>query len=113
MCRVEELPPGEIKIVPVGKFGVGVFNVNGRYYGLANYCPHRGGPLCMGRVTGLVEAGSVPYQITWSRAGEFVRCPWHGIEFDIATGRSIVEPKMVVRSYAVGVKNGFVVIEDV
>ncbi len=67
----------------------------------------------MGHITGLVEAGSAPYQITWSRAGEFVRCPWHGIEFDIATGRSIVEPTMVVRSYPVSVKGGFVVIEDV
>lgn len=111
VCRVEELPPGTVKIVPVGKFGIGVFNVDGRYYGLLNYCPHRGGPLCLGRVTGLVEAGTAPYEITWSRAGQFVRCPWHGIEFEIATGRSIALPAMAVRSYPVKVKDGFVVIE--
>ena len=111
VCRVEDLPPGTVKIVPVGKFGIGVFNVDGRYYGLANYCPHRGGPLCLGRVTGLVEAGVAPYQITWSRVGQFVRCPWHGMEFEIATGRSIVLPAMAVRSYPVKVKDGFVMIE--
>ena len=29
VCPVEELPPGSMKLIPVGKFGVGVFNVDG------------------------------------------------------------------------------------
>ena len=49
---VEELPPGERKlIVPFrGRAGIGVFNVNGSYHALRNLCPHKLGPLCTGRV---------------------------------------------------------------
>jgi nitrite reductase/ring-hydroxylating ferredoxin subunit len=112
VCRVEELPPGSVKLVPLGRFGIGVYNVNGRYYGLANYCPHRGGPLCLGRITGLVEAGPRPYELLWSRSGEFLRCPWHGIEFEIATGRSIITPMLTVKSYQVRVSDGVVLLED-
>ena len=36
--RVEELPLGSVTIVPLGKFGIGVFNVHGRYHALVNYC---------------------------------------------------------------------------
>ena len=38
--KVDELPPGERKIVPVGgKGGIGVFNVDGTFYALRNMCP--------------------------------------------------------------------------
>ncbi len=100
-----------MKLVHVGRFGVGVYNVNGRYFGLTNYCPHRGGPLCLGRVTGLVEAGPKPYQVLWSRAGEILRCPWHGMEFEIATGRSVVKPRFTVKSYPVRVSDGVGMLE--
>jgi len=101
-----------MRIIKVGQFGIGVYNVNGRFYALANYCPHRGGPLCVGSLTGLVVAGTSPYEISWSRAGEFVSCPWHGIEFEIATGASIVDPKLVVRSYPVRIDNGFLTVDE-
>jgi nitrite reductase (NADH) small subunit len=112
VCRTEVLPPGGAVLVPGDRFGVGVFNVNGRHYALANYCPHRGAPLCKGRVIGLAQAGSRPYEITWSRAGEILRCPWHGIEFEIATGRAVVKPAMKAKVYDVRLEGGMVVVED-
>ncbi|MGH2551733.1 MAG: Rieske (2Fe-2S) protein, partial [Thermomicrobiales bacterium] len=49
---VEELPPGERKIVVPfrGRAGIGVFNVNGTFHALRNLCPHKSGPLCTGRI---------------------------------------------------------------
>jgi len=39
------------------------------------------------------------------RPGEIIRCPWHGWEFDIKTGRSIFNPHRVrVKSYEVRVE---------
>ena len=49
VATVDEIPPGTHKLVPIGRHGVGVYNVNGTFYAIANYCPHEGGPLCAGR----------------------------------------------------------------
>ena len=49
VATVDEIPPGTHKLVPIGRHGVGVYNVNGTFYAIANYCPHEGGPLCSGQ----------------------------------------------------------------
>jgi nitrite reductase/ring-hydroxylating ferredoxin subunit len=111
VCREDELPPGSMKLVPIGKFGVGVFNVDGTYKGLTNYCPHEGGPLCAGNIRGTTETCSdSPAGLRWIRDGEIVRCPWHQWEFDIATGETLSSPKRGIRTYAVEVVDGLVMV---
>ena len=41
----------------IGPLRTGIFNVAGKFYALANKCPHKGGPLCSGRITGLALSG--------------------------------------------------------
>ena len=108
--RVADLPPGSRRLVQAGRFGVGVFNVNGRFYALNNHCPHAGGPLCLGEVTGTTEEAGA-YKVIWVRQGEIVSCPWHAWEFDIATGRTITEPTKAVRTYPVRVEDDQVILE--
>ena len=106
VCTVSELPPGERKIVEVEGRSIGVFNLAGSYYALKNVCPHQFAPLCLGKVTGY-NAPSEVGVYDWCREGEIVRCPWHGWEFDIKTGRSISNPHRVrTKSYPVTVENG-------
>lgn len=100
---VAELPPGSRKIVEVAGRSIGVFNVGGEFFALRNSCPHQGGPLCVGHLTGFVTSPA-PGTYEYSRAGEILRCPWHGWEFDIRTGRSWFDPaKVRVRLYEVSV----------
>ena len=48
-----------------------------------------------------------PGQYNLSRPGEFIRCPWHGWEFDIRTGQSWCDPKSVrARQFKVAVEPG-------
>ncbi|RYE30713.1 MAG: Rieske (2Fe-2S) protein [Hyphomicrobiales bacterium] len=89
------LPPGDRLVADVAGRKVVIFNLGGEFFGLFNRCPHQGGDLCMGRTSGLVEAGSEPGQYNYSRGGEILRCPWHGWEFDIRTGKSRAEPDRV------------------
>jgi nitrite reductase/ring-hydroxylating ferredoxin subunit len=111
VCRVDELPPGEMKMVPVGKFGVGVFNVAGTFHALSNYCPHEGGPLCVGYLRGTtVESATEAGGVGWIRDGEILRCPWHQWEFDIMSGETLSTPTRRVRTYAVEVVDGDVVV---
>ncbi|MBI3957177.1 MAG: Rieske (2Fe-2S) protein [Chloroflexi bacterium] len=104
ICRVSELPPGERKIVEAGKRTIGVFNIRGDFFAIRNQCPHQNAPLCRGIVTG-TTLPSQPGEYIWTKDGEIIRCPWHGWEFDITTGRSVFNPhKMRVKSYEVTVE---------
>ena len=104
VCAVDELPPGTRRIVAVGSRSIGVFNVRGRYYALRNVCRHQGAPLCEGPLTGTTLPGP-PGTFRYGREGDILRCPWHGWEFDVTTGRSIFNPHAVrVRAYPVAVE---------
>ncbi|MBI1929329.1 Rieske (2Fe-2S) protein [Candidatus Poribacteria bacterium] len=106
VATLNEIPPGERKIVEVAGRSIGVFNIAGAFFALRNRCPHQGGPLCEGRLSGLLEA-SVPGEYRYSRKGEMLRCPWHGWEFDVKTGKSWWDPERKrVQSYKVHVESG-------
>lgn len=91
MARVDEIPPGGRRIVEVASRSIGVFNVGGEFFGLRNRCPHQGGPLCEGRLLGALEADR-PGAFRWSANRRVLACPWHGWEFDVATGQSWCDP---------------------
>jgi 3-phenylpropionate/trans-cinnamate dioxygenase ferredoxin subunit len=76
---------------------------------LRNVCPHRGGPLCDGRLRPHVVAGRVG-QIAFEREGEILKCPWHQWEFDLRTGLSLYGPRIQVQSYPVSVDDGLLVL---
>ncbi len=104
VARVEEIPPGERKIVQVGGRSIGVFNLVGDYYALRNRCPHQGGPLCNGFLFG-AQRSTRPGEYDYSRPGSIIRCPWQGCEFEIATGRSWFDPEhQRVRAYPASVE---------
>jgi 3-phenylpropionate/trans-cinnamate dioxygenase ferredoxin subunit len=97
VCAASELPPGRHRVIriPDGP-EIGVFNVGGEFFALKNTCPHHGGPLCEGVVSGTSRARFVdsgPPQIEWLGTGGIVRCPWHGWEFDIKTGVAVCGPR--------------------
>jgi nitrite reductase/ring-hydroxylating ferredoxin subunit len=101
-----EMAPGERRIVEVAGRSIGIFNVRGEFFALRNRCPHQGGPLCTGRLSGLLEGG-MPGEYRYTRPGEILRCPWHGWEFDVRTGQSWFDPvRTRVRSYDVTVVPG-------
>jgi nitrite reductase/ring-hydroxylating ferredoxin subunit len=111
VAAVDEIPPGERKLVEVNGRNIVVFNLAGEFFALNNRCPHRGGSLAHGIQTGLVlsqEPGCYDY----SRPGEMVKCPWHGWEFDIRSGKSWCDPSRIrVRQYPVAVKAGTELVE--
>ena len=109
VSAVEDLPPGARRIVPAGgRGGIGVFNVGGRYYALRNCCPHKGGPLCRGRLRPHVTADEV-YSVE-QREKQVLKCAWHQWEFDLATGRALYDPALRVRTYRVEIEEGYVIL---
>ncbi|OMC53621.1 (2Fe-2S)-binding protein [Mycobacterium sp. IS-836] len=107
VCSLDELPSGGMKLVDVGKFGVGVYNVRGALYAIVNYCSHEGAPLCLGLIGGTNEsAPELPDRMRRARDGQIVRCPWHNWEFDVTTGQNVADPRRRVRTYEVDVTDG-------
>src|SRR5262249_5419490 len=106
VATTTEVPPGGRKIVEVAGRSIGIFNVGGEFFALRNRCPHQGGPLCEGGLSGLLEA-SAPGEGRYRRPGEILRCPWHGWEFDVRTGQSWFDPERTrARHYPVSVEAG-------
>ena len=111
VATVDEIPPGERKLVDVRGRAIVVYNIDGEFFALNNRCPHRGGSLFDGIQTGLVQSNE-PGQYRLSRRGEMVKCPWHGWEFDIRTGKSWCDPaRLRVRQYPVSVRPGADLVE--
>ena len=111
VARAADIPSGGRKLVDIEGRGVVVFNLKGEFYALSNTCPHKGGNLAEGLLSGLVES-SQPGEYRHTRAGEIVRCPWHQWEFDIRTGRSWCDPRrMRLMKYTVVVEPGATLVE--
>jgi len=110
VATVEEIPPGGRKIVKVQGREVGIFNLDGRFYALKNVCRHQGARVCLGKVSGTTLPSRV-YEFKYGLEGRILRCPWHGWEYDITTGRSLFDPDVKVVSYAVTVEDGNVCLE--
>lgn len=70
VARVSEIPPGSGREVVVGDRVLAIYNVEGTFHAVDGICPHAGGPLGEGQLTGAI-----------------VTCPWHGWQFDVTTGR--------------------------
>jgi nitrite reductase/ring-hydroxylating ferredoxin subunit len=112
VATVDEIPPGGRKIVKAAGRSIGVFNVGGEFFALRNQCPHEGGPLCEGYLSGLLQSEE-PGKYKYSRKGEILRCPWHSWEFDVRTGQSWVDPtKTRVKSYQAAIELGQNLVPD-
>jgi nitrite reductase (NADH) small subunit len=111
VCELAELPPGDRRIIEIDGRSIGVFNVSGTLYAIRNLCPHKGAPLCRGTIGGTMLP-SDPQTYVYGLEDRLLRCPWHGWEFDLETGRPpLTSAEVRVRTYRVGVENDHVVIK--
>jgi nitrite reductase/ring-hydroxylating ferredoxin subunit len=106
---LDEAPDeGEVRLLDLAGRRVGLYRVNGSLHALADRCPHRGAPICSGKVVTPIEVRDGVLVLGARKA--VVRCPWHKWEFDIATGRCLVDDRLVVRRYAVAIDGDEVVV---
>ncbi len=106
VARASDIKDGERRIVSVRGRTYGVFNVGGTFHALLNRCPHQGAPLCTGPLVMRIEA-QAPGRVRFDEEELLLQCPWHGWEFDLATGRSRVDPDNArVRAYRTEIESG-------
>lgn len=106
VAKTSDIQPGGRIAVTVKGRPIVVFNLDGQFYGLLNRCPHQSAELSRGITAGVTVSES-PGLAECIRSGEFIRCPWHGWEFDIRTGQSFCAPDSIkVRQFDVKVEPG-------
>lgn len=113
VARLGELPLRRPVLVRLGGRVLGVYRVGEadvRVY--ENTCPHLGGPVCQGEVVEWVEevvgpTGEVVEQRVVPDRWHIV-CPWHGLEFDLDTGRCVADPRLSLHAYPSRVEDGVV-----
>ena len=89
------IPPREGRAVLIGDREVALFNLGDQFLATDNQCPHKGGPLCDGIVTG---ASVVCPLHAWKvnlQTGEVER-PSHGKDHCVATYPTRVEEGVVL-----------------
>lgn len=90
VARLEDLPPGSVRLVDAGGTRVVLARVGDAVYACGEVCAHRGGPLGEGRLSGARLA-----------------CPWHGWMFDVRTGECTFPGRGArVPSYPVEISDG-------
>ena len=52
MTKTENIPPLEGRCVTLRGIEMAIFNLKDRFVTIENRCPHKGGPLCDGIVSG-------------------------------------------------------------
>lgn len=114
IADADEIGDGERLLVEVEGRELGVFRLDGEYHAYINWCPHQGGPLCEGKLTGRqrasFDAETLETDLEWTDDGEILTCPWHDWEFDIKTGENIPRSDVVLPSYPVHVEDGKLVV---
>jgi nitrite reductase (NADH) small subunit len=107
---VAEIPDREGQLVMAGDTEVGIFKVDEKLYAYVNRCMHQGGPVCSGVFVGttrldLNEVGEVLRERLDDSRMRLV-CPWHGWEYDIATGEAVHDSRLRLRRVEFDVRDG-------
>ena len=93
-----EVVAGKSTIVEEGNLSIGVYRIDGAFYAIRNVCPHQGAPLCQGRLMGTHAPDGVG-RYTPDLDGRVQRCPWHGWEFDVPSGKGLYDHRARVKTY--------------
>ena len=87
VAKVSEIPAGEGQAYAVNGRMVAVFNENGKYFAIDDFCPHMGASLA----GGYLEKG-------------IVTCPWHAWRFCIHDGQWCDNPRVKIDAFEVRVE---------
>lgn len=96
VAQFADIPVREGRKIEVTSRQIALFNLGDRFLAVENLCPHRGGPLADGIVSGTV-----------------VVCPLHGWKFDLERGSAVNHPESsaCLATFPVRVEQGIISVE--
>jgi nitrite reductase (NADH) small subunit len=107
---VDDFPVKQMRIVDVGTRQIGIVRWGDRIFAVDNLCMHQGGPVCQGVLSPRLTA-SGPGELTLDETAPTLACPWHGWEFDLCTGRALLDERLRLRTFAARIVAGRVLVD--
>ncbi len=96
VARIEELLPGQRRIIDIDAVRVLVINVDGVYYAVEDLCTHDGGELGAGNIE-----------------GDEIVCPRHQAHFSLKTGDAVSGPAYdPIATFPVRLEDGWIQVRD-
>lgn len=80
VCNVSDVPPGTMRGFTVKYAYILLANVDGNFHAVTAVCPHMGGYLPIGTLE-----------------GKIIKCPVHGSQYDVTTGKLVKDVPAVLR----------------
>jgi len=94
VAKVSDIPNKEARTYPVGDRMIAIFNQDGIFHAMDDFCPHMGASLA----EGWIEDGTIA-------------CPWHAWRFSLKDGCWLDNPKIQIDLFRVFVEEDDVVVE--
>lgn len=96
IAHCHDIPLREGRSVKVGDHEIAIFNLGDRFLAVDNRCPHKGGPLADGIVSGTT-----------------VVCPLHAWKLSLESGKGIIGPSLssCVNTFRTRVEGGIILLE--
>ena len=89
VAKSDAIAEGKAIEVVVGEHIIAIFRNDGKLFALDGMCAHQGGPIADGEV-----------------AGGCVTCPWHGWQYELASGIQTINRKPLQKVYEVRPREG-------
>jgi nitrite reductase/ring-hydroxylating ferredoxin subunit len=96
VCGAEEIPDNRGRTICLSGERVAIFRYDGKVSAVSNVCKHQNGPLGEGKIV-----------------GGCIVCPWHGYEYEPASGRAPAPFSERLPTFAVKVVRGRVLVNPV
>ncbi|OYP35239.1 Rieske (2Fe-2S) protein [Rhodopirellula sp. MGV] len=94
VASVEDLAEGQaMEVVAQGEV-IAIFRNGDQYYALDGLCAHQGGPIAKGSCS------------TTDKGEPCVTCPWHGWQYELATGIQTINRQPLQRTFPVRENGG-------
>jgi nitrite reductase (NADH) small subunit len=84
VAKTTDIPLNEARAFPVGDRMIAIFNQDGKFHAMDDFCPHMGASLAGG----------------WLE-DDTVSCPWHAWRFSLVDGCWLDNPKIKVDIFEV------------
>jgi NAD(P)H-dependent nitrite reductase small subunit len=94
--KITDIPDGEAIAVQAGRRTIAVLRIGREVFAISNSCPHKGAPLCDGKI--LADE-------------KIVRCPWHHWNWQLEHGTLEADTRQKLRTYQVLIEGDDVIVK--
>ena len=109
--NIDDFEEGRFSIVVVDAKELGILRMGGEFFAVRNVCAHVGAPVCLGTVAPNLGTDEDGEKLVLDRTRPTLICGWHRWEYDIRTGRQLIDRTNKLKTYLVITRDERVLVE--